>query len=202
MHSEAGFWCGSLKGLLWLCGGIYCEHSPHPHCWKERWQLQHPLLASFLAALQNFNIFWEEIFCLSFAQIGEFGGNGQQQTQTHTPTFMSNEPCCSAPVEILSVCICLCPSSPTTSQSFVMHVRLSIYSLHLHCVLWMWHWSNLSLSVLAETVRHRPVNSSNAVLFSQFIYKDFEIVILSSAGSSISLETVFTWLWSWDSDVG
>lgn len=80
-----------------------------------------------------------------------------------TPTFLPTEACCLAPEEILSVCICLCPSSPTTSQSFVMHVRWSIYSLHLHCVVGMWHWSNFSRCLLTDTVRHRAVNLSNVV---------------------------------------
>lgn len=45
-------------------------------------------------------------------------------------------------------------------------------------------------------------NSAISRTHNSFIYKDFEIVILSSAGSGAELETVLTWLWGWDSDVG
>lgn len=162
MHSEAGFWCGSLKRLLWLCRGIYCEHPPSPLVLK--WVMGGCNTLPWHCSLLGYNIspyFWRKFaFFLLHRPVSLLAIRCQQ---THTPTFLPTEPCYLALLEILSVYICLCPSSPTTNQSFVMHVRWSIYSLHLHCVLGMWHWSNSSLRVLAYTVRHRPVNSSNVV---------------------------------------
>lgn len=159
-------WCkNAFKGgfLMWLLERVpltlrryLLRALPSPiAAKKERWQLQHSPLALFLTGFWNFEFFfWEKIPLFL---------GGVSACHMHTSTLLSTEPCYLEPVETLSVCICLCPSSPTTSQSFVMHVRWSIYSLHLHCVLGIWHWSNFSLPVLADTVRHRPVNSSNAI---------------------------------------
>lgn len=63
----------------------------------------------------------------------------------------------------------------------------------------------------AKAARHRPVNSANSTnaanlsisrSHNSFIYKDFEIVILSPSGSGAGLETVSTWLRGPESDVG
>lgn len=164
MHSEAGFWCGSLKGLLWLCRGIYCERSRQPSLLKRVMAVATPPSPTpWHCSLLGYRISTDfgrtfPLFLLHTLASLQLGNNRHTLLPSCPLNHVNSET-----VEILPVCICLCPSSPTTSQSFVMHVRWSVYSLHLHCVLGMWHWSNFSLRVLADTVRHRPVNSSNAV---------------------------------------
>lgn len=69
------------------------------------------------------------------------------------------------PVESLSGCICLCPSSPTAAQSFVMHVRWSDYSLLLF---WECDTGATFLHVYRLALTAKPINSSyiaNAVYF-------------------------------------
>lgn len=72
------------------------------------------------------------------------------------------------PVESLSGCICLCPSSPTGAQSFVIHVRWSNYSLHLF---WECDTGETFLCVYMLAFKAKPINSSyiaNAVYFIHF----------------------------------
>ena len=152
MHSEAGFWCGSLKGLLWLCRGIYCWAHPSPSPLQRVMVVATPWHGSS----PGYRI--SAYFGLKFTVFVLHGrvrlvSIRPQQTRTCIPAVLSTEPCSSALVQILSVCICLCPSSPTTSQSFVMRVRWSIYSLPWHRVLGMGHWSNFFLRVLSGTLR-------------------------------------------------
>lgn len=149
MHSDAGFWCGSLKERLWLCRGTYNASAPFTlaaaksdggcntlpcHCSLLPQSISPDFLVERKFPLYLFIYYFDVVSSVAIRK---------QQTRSHLLAHWTML----EPVEILSVCICLCPSSPTTRQSFVMHVRWSIYSLHLHCALGKWHWSNFSLCV-------------------------------------------------------
>lgn len=185
MQREAGFWCGFLKELVCLCRGMYC--------WllrKKKRQLWPPSAGIVPSRTENFNLSREFFFSSSCfgkesCELGSYIRQHQAQTHFYLLAWWTQHG------EILSVCICVCPSSPTTRQSIVMHVRWPIYSSHLLCVLGTWHWSSSPQCAFADREGHRPGKASNSVELSWFLYKTSETVILASAGSGWGLQTVF-----------
>ena len=99
----------------------------HPRSWKkEWWRLRHPPLRRCSLDFDRFfggNFTFFLLFFRTHWWVWLQLGNDYLLTRW---TMLAKEA-----AEILSACICLCPSSPTTSQSFVMHVRWSIYGFAL-----------------------------------------------------------------------
>lgn len=107
---------------------------------KKKSSCNPPLLALFL----RISIYLENFFSSRFVKKKESSELGSYIRQHQALTHFDLLARWTQHGEILSVCICFCPSSPTTRQSIVMHVRWPIYSSHLHCVLGTWHWSSSS----------------------------------------------------------